>query len=146
MCGAAGLEADTSASTTGEPVPDCTRALPRTFTEACTGSVPDFRPEALADAGEMSQGFAGRRRDHGARGERTPKAIPGVEGELDGQDELSAYGATEQQRDGFLCRLQREDAVEGRRHLTGVDETREHREVGGVLPAYKRAEALAHER
>ena len=117
--------------------------LPVSFSK---GSVPDFRPEALADTGEMSQGFAGRRRDHGARGERTPQAIPGVEGELDGQDELSAYGATEQQRDGFLCRLQREDAVEGRRHLTGVDEAREHREVGGVLPAHKRAEALAHER
>jgi len=51
----AGLEADTSASTTGEPVPGCTRALPRPYTEACKGSVPVFRPEALADTGEMSQ-------------------------------------------------------------------------------------------
>lgn len=84
--------------------------------------------------------------DIGADGLEDPQAEQSEQTHLDGQDELSAYGATEQQRDGFLCRLQRDDAVEGRCHLTGVDEAREHREVGRVLPADERPEALAHER
>ncbi len=142
----AGPEADTSASATGEPVSHYTRALPRPSAKASKGSAPVLRPEALADTGKCPRGWQDGVAITARVGSERGRRYPASRGELDGQDELSAYGATEQQRDGFLCRLQRDDAVEGRGHLTGVDEACEYREVGGVLPAHERPEALAHER
>lgn len=78
-------------------------------------------------------------------------AIPGLDaahgGRLDdGNDELSEQTAVDEQLQGGGDGLERQDAIDGWSHLTGVDEPGEDSEVVRVLLANERSEVLSYER